>query len=556
MSSLPLSTLVPKPLHAEARSGELLLRSPVGVAADEGAVAAADLLRGELSRATGLRFESASADAAQIVLRTDGEAGEHYHLEVDAQRVVISGPPAGLVHGIYTLRQLLPAANWRSAPLPHVAWRVPACRIEDRPRFGWRGCMLDVSRHFTAKQTVLRFIDLIAMHHFNRLHLHLSDDQGWRVEIKAFPKLAEIASHRPHTGLGFATSSNEPNDGTPHGGYYTQDDVREIVAYAAARGIMVIPEIDLPGHSRALTAAYPEFGCFPEKQIDVATYFGVSSDLINPLPHTIAALETILEELLALFPAPWIHLGGDEAPLDPWRNSPEIKAHIASLGLESAEAMRTWFNDHFAKFLAARGRRMLGWDEIIHYGGLAPDSAIMSWRGEKGGMKAASAGYEVVMAPVFPTYFDYAQDDGADEPLSIGQYTSLEDVYTYEPSARWADKSTFDKVLGVQFQIWREVIPDDAHLEYMAFPRACALAEVAWSEQRDDFETFRQRLAQHLQRLDAYGVNYRPLGGPRPWQKGGVGRKAYQMRFNLKEALPFLDAWAESGEPPAEHVSS
>jgi len=247
MSSLPLSTLVPKPLHAEARSGELLLRSPVGVAADEGAVAAADLLRGELSRATGLRFESASADAAQIVLRTDGEAGEHYHLEVDAQRVVISGPPAGLVHGIYTLRQLLPAANWRSAPLPHVAWRVPACRIEDRPRFGWRGCMLDVSRHFTAKQTVLRFIDLIAMHHFNRLHLHLSDDQGWRVEIKAFPKLAEIASHRPHTGLGFATSSNEPNDGTPHGGYYTQDDVREIVAYAAARGIMVIPEIDLPG---------------------------------------------------------------------------------------------------------------------------------------------------------------------------------------------------------------------------------------------------------------------------------------------------------------------
>lgn len=555
MSSLPLSTLVPKPLRAEERSGELLLRSPVGIAADEGATAAATLLRTELSRATGLRFEATDEADAQIVLRTDGDSGEHYRLDVDAQRTTLAGPPAGLIHGVYTLRQLLPAANWRSAPLPGVAWCVPACVIEDRPRFGWRGCMIDATRHFAAKHTVLRFLDLMAMHHLNRLHLHLSDDQGWRVEIKAFPKLAEIASHRPHTGLGFATSANEPHDGTPHGGYYTQDDIREIVAYAAARGIMVIPEIDLPGHSRALTAAYPEFGCFPEKQIDVATYFGISRDLVNPLPHTIAALETILDELITLFPSPWIHLGGDEAPLDPWRHSPEISAHIASLGLESAEAMRTWFNAHFAKFLAERGRRMIGWDEIIHYGGLAPDSAIMSWRGEKGGMKAAAAGYEVVMTPVFPTYLDYAQDDSADEPLAIGQSVTLEDVYTYEPSARWADPSTFDKVLGVQFQLWREVIPDDAHLEYMAFPRACALAEVGWSEQRDDFAVFVQRLTRHLERLDAFGVNYRPLEGPRPWQKGGTGRKAYQMRFNVKESLAFLDAWAESGEPPAEHLS-
>ena len=364
-----------------------------------------------------------------------------------------------------------------------------------------------------------------------------------------------MASHRPHTGLGFATSASDPNDGTPHGGYYTQDDVREIVAYAAARGIMVIPEIDLPGHSRALTAAYPEFGCFPDKTIDVGTYFGISSDLVNPLPHTIAALEAIFEELLAIFPAPWIHLGGDEAPLDPWRNSPDIRAHMASLGVESAEAMRTWFTAHFANFLAARGRCLIGWDEIIHYGGLAPDSAIMSWRGEKGGMKAAAAGHEVVMAPVFPTYLDYAQSDSTDEPLAIGQEITLEDVYAYEPSARWNDASTFGKVLGVQCQLWREVILDDAHLEYMAFPRVCALAEVAWSEHRSDFDAFRARLAQHLQRLDHYGVNYRPLEGPRPWQKGGTGRKAYQMRFNIKDSLAWLDNWAESGEPPAEHRS-
>ncbi len=545
-----LATLIPLPQHVEQRSGELVLRSPVGVAADGGAAAVANLLCVELSRATGLRFEFADAAAAQIVLRTEAGDSEHYRLEVDAQRAVISAPSVGLIHGVYTLRQLLPAANWRSAPLPGVTWSAPACVVEDRPRFGWRGCMIDVTRHFAAKQTILRFIDLLAMHRMNRLHLHLSDDQGWRVEIKAFPRLTEIASHRPHTGLGFATSPNDPNDGTPHGGYYTQDDLREIVAYAAARGIMVIPEIDLPGHSRALTAAYPEFGCFPDKTVEVGTYFGISSDLVNPLPHTIAALETILDELLAIFPAPWIHLGGDEAPLDPWRNSPAIRAHMASLGVESAEAMRTWFTAHFAEFLAARGRRLIGWDEIIHYGGLAPDSAIMSWRGEKGGMKAAAAGYDVVMAPVFPTYFDYAQSDSADEPLAIGQSITLEDVYAYEPSAHWNDKSTFSKVLGVQCQLWREVILDDAHLEYMAFPRVCALAEVAWSEQRSDFDAFRARLAHHLERLDHYGVNYRPLEGPRPWQKGGTGRKAYQMRFNIKEALAWLDNWAESGEPP------
>lgn len=550
-----LITLTPLPQHVEQRPGELILRSPVGVAADSGAAKAADLLRVELGRATGLRFESADEAAAQLILRTEAGDGEHYRLEIEAQRAVISAPQAGLIHGVYTLRQLLPAANWRSAPLPGMTWSAPACVIEDRPRFGWRGCMLDVTRHFAAKQTILRFIDLLAMHHMNRLHLHLSDDQGWRVEIKAYPRLTEIASHRPHTGLGFATSPNDPNDGTPHGGYYTQDDLREIVAYAAARGIMVIPEIDLPGHSRALTAAYPEFGCFPDKTIEVGTYFGISSDLVNPLPHTIAALETILEELLAIFPAPWIHLGGDEAPLDPWRNSPAIRAHMASLGVENAEAMRTWFTAHFAEFLAAHGRRLIGWDEIIHYGGLAPDSAIMSWRGEKGGMKAAAAGHDVVMAPVFPTYFDYAQSDSADEPLAIGQSITLEDVYAYEPSARWNDKSTFDKVLGVQCQLWREVILDDAHLEYMAFPRLCALAEVAWSEQRSDFDAFRARLAHHLERLDHYGVNYRPLEGPHPWQKGGTGRKAYQMRFNIKEALAWLDNWAESGEPPAEHRS-
>ena len=558
MSLAILNTLTPKPAHVVAQPGVFEFKPPVGVWVEAGAGAVAALAQAELGRATGLAFQPADASTAQLRLRLTGDeaTSEGYTLTVSAAAVEIAAPSsAGLLNGFFTLRQLLPAANWRLAPLPGVAWSAPCCTIEDAPRFGWRGCMIDVVRHFAPKHTILRFIDLLAMHHFNRLHLHLTDDQGWRVEIKAFPKLTEIGAHRPNTGLGFATSASDPHDGTPHGGYYTQDDLREIVAYAAARGVTVVPEIDLPGHARALVAAYPEFGCL-DAPVEVATYFGISRDLVNPLPHTMAALETILEEVLAIFPSPWLHVGGDEAPLDQWRNSAEIRAYMTRLGIDSAEALRTHFTAQLAAFLAARGRRMVGWDEIIHYGGLAPDSVIMSWRGEKGGMKAAQAGYDVVMAPVFPTYFDYAQDVGADEPLAIGDGATLEDVYTYEPAARWPDAATFARVLGVQCQLWREVILDDAHLEYMAFPRACALAEVAWCTQRDDFATFQARLAHHLLRLDAYGVNYRPLTGPRPWQKGGTGRKAHQPRFNLKEALANLDQWAESGEPPAEHLAA
>ena len=558
MSAHLLSSLLPRPAFAEARAGELRLDATVGVWAAAGAERVAHLMQSDLGCSTGMTFVPAGRDDARIVLRLDddGRGAESYRLDIDESRAVLAAPaPEGLIHGYYTLRQLLPAANWRRAPLPGVAWRLPACQIVDQPRFRWRGCMIDTARHFAQKQTILRFIDLLAMHHFNRLHLHLSDDQGWRVEIKAFPKLAAIASHRTRTGLGFAQSTNEPHDGTPHGGYYTQDDLCEIVAYAGARGITVVPEIDLPGHSRALIAAYPEFGCTPDQSLEVSPIFGVSRDLVNPLPRTITALETILDELLDIFPSPWIHLGGDEAPLDPWRNSPEISAYMASQDIASAEAMRTWFTAHFVAFLEARGRRLVGWDEIIHYGGMTPGSVVMSWRGETAGIRAAQDGYDVVMAPVFPTYFDYAQSDGSDEPLSIGLGATLEDVYAYEPAARWPDEASFARVLGVQCQLWREVILDEQHLEYMAFPRTCALAEVGWCGQRDDFAAFRARLAQHLTRLDAYGVNYRPLEGPRPWQTGGTGRKAYQFRFDLKQALAAFDQMAESGEPPAEHVN-
>lgn len=553
MTKTRLATLLPRPERTEARPGALTLQAPLRVAADDGAAAILALLF-DLGRATGLWPERTEPSRAQLVLQSEPGDGEHYYLAIDAERAVLRGPPAGLVHGLYTLRQLLPAANWRAAPLSGETWVLPACLIEDRPRFSWRGLMIDTVRHFTPKQTLLRFIDLLAMHRMNRLHLHLSDDQGWRVEIKAFPRLTEVASWRPYTGLGFAGSPDDPHDGTPHGGYYSQDDLREIVAYAGLRNITVVPEIDLPGHARALIAAYPELGCKPERPVAVATYFGISRDLVSPLPPALRALEAILEEILAVFPSPYIHLGGDEAPLDAWRNSPAIQEHMAALGLASAERLRGHFTAHLADFLARHGRRLVGWDEVIHYGGLRQDSIVMSWRGHKGGIKAASSGHEVILAPVYPTYFDYAQDDSPDEPLAIGQSVTLEDVYTYDPASQWPDPERFGQVLGVQAQLWREVILDDAQLEYMAFPRLCALAEVAWSTQRQSVSAFRERLQRHLERLDHYGVNYRPLAGPRPWQKGGTGRKAYRPRFRLKDVLPYLDAWAESGEPPLGEV--
>ncbi|MYU37140.1 family 20 glycosylhydrolase [Streptomyces sp. SID8358] len=447
---------------------------------------------------------------------------------------ITGGDSAGVFWGAQTLRQLLGAEAYRRAPVASGPRRaVPFVEIEDGPRFAWRGLMLDVARHFMRKDDVLRYLDLLAAHKLNVFHFHLTDDQGWRVEIKRHPRLTETASWRARTKYGHRAS--ELWDETPHGGFYTQDDIREIVAYAAERHIRVVPEIDIPGHSQAAISAYPELGntdVIDTSSLSVWDTWGINPNVLAPTDNTLRFFEGVFEELLDLFPAdtsPFIHIGGDECPKDQWKASPAAQARIAELGLRDEEELQSWFIRHFDTWLTARGRRLIGWDEILE-GGLADGAAISSWRGYAGGVAAAEAGHDVVMCPEQQVYLDHRQDGGADEPMPIGYVRTLEDVYRFEPVPPGLSDEAARHIIGTQANAWAEVMQNRARVDYQVFPRLAALAEVAWSRlpapEERDFAGFERRMEAHYARLDALGVDYRPPGGPLPWQRrpGVLGR--------------------------------
>ncbi len=421
--------------------------------------------------------------------------------------------PAGAFYAIQTLRQLLPVEIFRQATVRGVAWTVPGVAIEDMPRFSWRGIHLDVARHFMPKEFVKKYIDLAALHKLNRFHWHLTDDQGWRIEIKQYPKLTEVGAWRSATIIGHpqGDSSTWRYDGQRHGGFYTQDDVREIVAYAQARFVTIVPEIEMPGHSQAAIAAYPELGN-TGRTLPVATFWGVDENILNPSDATIQFEQNVLTEVMGLFPGHWIHTGGDEAPKAQWKASPLAQGRIRELGLKDENELQGYFTRRMDEFLTAHGRSLIGWDEILE-GGLAPNAVVMSWRGIGGGIAAAQAGHDVVMTPTDYTYFDYYQStDTTREPLAIGGYLPLDSVYAYEPVPDTLSPEQARHVLGSQGQVWTEYIPDPKRVEYMAYPRACALAEVVWTPRAErDFSDFWSRLAVHLKRLAILDVNYRPL---------------------------------------------
>jgi hexosaminidase len=395
------------------------------------------------------------------------------------------------------------------------------------------------------------------------LHLHLTDDQGWRIQIERYPRLTEVGSWRARTRFGHRASPLWEDK--PHGGYYTQDDIREIVAYAAERHITVVPEIDVPGHSQAAIAAYPELGntdVVDTTALTVWDDWGVSRNVLAPTDATLRFYEGVLEEVLGLFPAEagqfgaFVHLGGDECPKDQWRASPTAQARIKELGLADEDELQAWFVGHFDKWLAARGRRLIGWDEILEGGrragatgvtgdeaaapageaaavtgtGLTAGAAVSSWRGYAGGIAAARAGHDVVMCPEQQVYLDHRQDAGADEPVPIGFVRTLQDVYRFEPVPDGLDEAQARRVLGTQANLWTEVMETTARVDYQAFPRLAAFAEVAWSAlpapQERDFADFERRMSTHYRRLDALGVGYRPPTGPLPWQRrpGVLGR--------------------------------
>jgi beta-glucosidase len=406
---------------------------------------------------------------------------------------------------------LLPARIFERTTVKGVEWRVPAVTIDDVPRFTWRGSHLDVSRHFMPLEFVRKHLDLMALHKLNRFHWHLTDDQGWRIEIKQYPQLTGVAAWRKETIVGHErTGPDVTFDGMRHGGYYTQDEIRQVVAYAAERFITVVPEIEMPGHSQAVVAAYPELGSVNEP-VEPRTRWGVSEYILNPDDSTIRFMQHVLEEVLTLFPGPWIHVGGDEAVKDQWRANPRIQARIKQLGLQNEEELQGWFIRQMDTFLTARGRRLIGWDEILD-GGLAENATVMAWRGVEAAATAARSGHDAVLTPTSHTYFDYYQvSDTSREPLAIGGFLPLDRVYTWEPMPAGLEPEHRHRILGVQGQLWTEYMPGPRQVEYMAFPRLSALAEVAWTPSaRRHLEDFRARLATHVDRLRALDVNLRP----------------------------------------------
>jgi hexosaminidase len=512
--------IIPQPVALTPGPGRFQLTPRTVIWTDQASASVGHQLARYLEPATGftLRVQTTgTAPAGAIQLRRDPTlkrlGSEGYTLTVGAGRVVARAPElAGLFYAVQTMRQLLPPEIFREAPLPKIDWSMPAVTIEDMPRFGWRGAHLDVGRYFMPKEFVKKYIDLLALHKLNTFHWHLTEDQGWRLEITQYPKLTTVGSCRRETIVGryVRDETQWKFDATPHCGFYTQDDAREIVAYATARFINVVPEIEMPGHAVAAIAAYPELGVTREP-MEVATRWGIFSDILNADPSTITFMQNVLTDVMAIFPSRFIHIGGDEADKAKWKASPRIQARIKELGLADEHALQSWFIRQMDAFLTAKGRRLVGWDEILE-GGLADNAVVMSWRGVKGGIEAARARHDVVMAPTTHTYLDYRQSKDPREPLAIGGFLPLETVYGFEPIPADLEPEFAGHVLGAQAQLWTEYMPHPKRVEYMAFPRLTALAEVVWTPtERKNYAEYLRRLEPHLQRLSALDVEFRPL---------------------------------------------
>jgi hexosaminidase len=491
--------------------------------------------------------------AGALVLRVVPDttsSPEAYTLDVAPESIQLTAPtPLGLARGLQTLRQLLPpayeravqrtsAAAWGVAQLPPEpvkAWRIPALRVDDAPRFSYRGLHLDVGRHFFPPAFVKQYIDLLAAHRLNTFHWHLTEDQGWRIDIRQYPLLATVGGCRKETMVG-ENFNPYIGDNTPYCGYYTQEEVKDIVAYAAARQITIIPEIEMPGHSLAAIAAYPELSCEPAR-FEVATKWGIFEPIYCPSEETFTFLQNVLDEVLALFPSRYIHIGGDEAPKNLWQKNPVAQQVIKREGLQTEAELQSYFVRRIERFLSQRGRRLIGWDEILE-GGLPPAATVMSWRGTAGGIEAAKEGHDVVMAPTSHVYLDYYQGDPASEPFAIGGFTPLEKVYSFEPVPTELTAEEAKHVLGAQGNVWTEYIPTSEHALYMAWPRAAAIAEVTWTakEQRD-YADFTRRLGEHFRRLDMLGLPYR-LPDVQGVPDSAAARTTGELRLELRSLHP------------------
>ena len=507
--------LIPFPARFAGQNGQFTLtvntRVVVTPATDASVRAVAQTFVSQAKTANGLALtvmpaSPALTKGAHIFLSINKKLNlgdEGYKLTVTPGRVLAeASTPKGLFYAVQTMRQLLPVSQ--STPTT-----MPACAITDKPRYGYRGLMLDVGRNFMPVAFVKKFIDLMAMHKQNTFHWHLTDDQGWRIDIKKYPKLTQIGSKRAETIVG-QTYQNYPQqyDGKPVGGFYTQDQIRDVVRYAQSRFVTIVPEIEMPGHAQAALAAYPDLGCDPAKGYQVRTRWGVSDDVFCPSEKTFSFLQDVLTEVMTLFPGKYIHIGGDECPKTAWKNSAFCQELMKKNGLKDEHELQSYFIRRIEKFINSKGRSIIGWDEILE-GGIAPNATVMSWRGTQGGIDAAKQKHTVVMSPSTTCYLDYYQGNPATEPQAIGGYLPLDQVYAYEPMPTELSPTEQTYILGVQGNIWTEMMPTPETVEYMAFPRAIALAEIGWMQTGPhNFEDFAQRLKNYLPKLDKIPVNY------------------------------------------------
>lgn len=534
--------IIPKPTKVVAGVGTFTLtRDTVLVADDAAERVEAQKFADAIATSTGFkaRVVTKVGRGSAITFNIDSRAttgDEGYKLSVTPLNVAITAAkPAGLFYGTQTLRQLLPTKIYARTPQAGVTWQVAAVSIEDRPHFKWRGLMMDSGRFFFPVEDVKKFIDTMAVHKFNTFHWHLTEDQGWRLEIKKYPRLTEIGSKRAESPR---PGAHDQGDGTPYGGFYTQAQARDIVAYAAARHITVVPEIEIPGHASAAIAAYPELGNtdVPGYAPKVQTRWGIYPYTFAPKEKTFTFIENVLREVMDIFPSPYIHIGGDEAPTTQWDNSPFAQEVMQKNNLKNGHQLQSYFNTRIEKFLNKSGRQMIGWDEILE-GGLAPNAAVMSWRGESGGRAAALQNHSFVMASNSAYYLDYRQSRRPDEPEAIGSFVPLRKTYTFDPAAAIPEEKRHLQ-LGVQGQLWGEQIREINKLEYQAYPRAAALAETAWTAPPlKDYNDFYERLQTHVQRLQELKVGFRPLDAEvdafAHWKSGEIGSQWMQKEWEV-----------------------
>ncbi|MDR3297674.1 MAG: family 20 glycosylhydrolase, partial [Prevotellaceae bacterium] len=535
------AALIPLPEKCTMQAGQFVLNASTKIAltpndaAMQGAVAVFNDL---LQSAAGFSLPvvgSAGSNAIVCTLNPKLKGDEAYKLKVQKNKIQVEAKtPRGIFYALQTVRQLLPQQIEAGRLVRDVAWAVPCLEVEDAPRYGYRGLLLDVARHFMTKQEVMRYIDLLAYHKLNTFHWHLTEDQGWRIEIKKYPKLTKTGAFREQTREGYIDKNGKKQgmwDNKRHGGFYTQEEVKEVLAYAAKRFVNVIPEIDMPGHMLAALAAYPELSC-SGGPFRVEGRWGVHNDILCAgKDTTFAFMENILTEIVELFPSHYIHIGGDEAPKVRWKHCCDCQAKIKALGLKDEHELQSYFITRIEKFLNSKGKKIIGWDEILE-GGLAPDATVMSWRGVKGGIAAAKQHHDVIMTPNSHLYLNYCQISSKTEPY-CNNMIALETAYSYDPTPAELTPDEAKYILGVQGNMWTEHTPTFDHVLHMAYPRAAAVAEIGWSpKEQKNYNSFITRLQQVAKRYEAMGITTYSkafLGE----EKATADNRATQLRNNL-----------------------